>query len=73
MSLKQERPEMDAFERRTKFGCQGKLEKFQYLKKILGKMQKRFLKDTLTKTSQNIFVNSFVSEYTKHFFNILHF
>ena len=41
MFLKQERPEMDDFERRINFGCK---------EKILGKMSK-FLTDTLTKTS----------------------
>ena len=41
MFLKQERPEMDDFERRINFGCK---------EKILGKMSK-FLTDTLAKTS----------------------
>ena len=42
MSLKQERPEMVEFERRTKFDCQGKFEKFQYLKKNIGKNAQGF-------------------------------
>ena len=51
MFLKQDRPEMDDFERKKNFGCYGKyLEKFQYFKKILGKMFK-FLTDTLAKSS----------------------
>ena len=41
MFFKQERPEMDDFERRINFGCK---------EKILGKMSK-FLTDTLAKTS----------------------
>ena len=38
MFLKQEKPEMDDFERKTKFGSEGKvLSKIQYFKKILKK------------------------------------
>ena len=51
--LKQEKPEMDDFEKY--------LEKFQYFKK-------KFFTDTLAKMSQNIFAYSFVSENSVPFF-----
>ena len=51
MFLKQEKPEMDDFERIF----------FLYSKEII------FFTDTLAKISQNIFAHSFVSEHSKHF------
>ena len=56
--------------RKKKIGSKGKnLEIFKYFKKIFWKMSK-FLTYTLTKSSQNIFAYSFVSEHSKHFFII---
>ena len=50
-----------------KFDYKGK---FQYFRKILGKMSK-FLTDTLANISQNILAYSFVSEHSKSLFFIL--
>ena len=62
MFLKHEKPEMDDFERKKKFGSKGKIfkkksSKGKIVKKIFLKMSK-ILSDTLAKLSQNIFVYS---------------
>ena len=52
MFLKQEKPQMDDFERRKNIGSKGKISIFK----------KKFLTDTLAKMSQNIFAYSFFSQ-----------
>ena len=60
MFLKQEKPEMDDFEKKKKnFGSEGKI------------LIIIFLTDTLAKMSQNIFAYSLVSEHSNNFFVIL--
>ena len=56
--LKQEKPKMDDFKRKKKFGSKGK-----NIKKKLLKMSK-FLMDNLAKISQYIFSYSCVSEHS---------
>ena len=55
--FKQEKPEMDDFERKKHFDSKGKILKFKM--------------DTLEKTSQNMFASTFVSEHSKHFFILI--
>ena len=51
--------------KKKKYGSKGKiLRKILIFKKIFWKV----LTDILTKTSQNIFAYSFISEHSKHFF-----
>ena len=48
--MEQERPVMDDYERKNKFGSKGKiLKKFQYLKKILDASQLNFFPPDLRK------------------------
>ena len=55
MFLKQEKPDMDDLERKV-------LREMTIFKNI----GKKFLTDTLAKTSQDIFAYSFISEHSKH-------
>ena len=59
MFFKQEKPELDDFERKKNFGSKRKI------------VLKMFFKDTLAKSSQSIFAYSFFSEHSKHFIFIL--
>ena len=59
MFLKQEKPEMDDYLRRSNFVSKGKM-RFDILGKYFEKCPK-FLADAIAKSSQNIFAYSFVS------------
>ena len=67
--LKQEKPEMNDFERKGNFGSKGKyLGKISIFNENILWNVSTFLMDTLANISQKFFVYSFVSEHSKHFF-----